>query len=77
MGLYVGWNGEALPDAVRGWGRSVSVQQIDKWVPTQADGKGRWRDREVVELIWSQIEGFMRSRGWTGQGPGAAAMNGR
>jgi parafibromin len=67
LGIYVGWNGEAPPDAVRGWGRSVKVAHVDKWTPTQGD-KGRWRDREVVEGIWSAIEESMRAKGWGKEG---------
>lgn len=57
LGVYVGWKGEVIPDTVKGWGRQVLSVQIDK-------GANRWRDREVVEDIWSQIEGRMRSMGW-------------
>jgi parafibromin len=27
-------------------------------------GAGRWRDREVVENIWTAIEEGMKARGW-------------
>ncbi|KXT07653.1 hypothetical protein AC578_10221 [Pseudocercospora eumusae] len=57
LGVYVGWKGEVIPDTVKGWGRQVLSVQIDK-------GSNRWRDREVVEDIWSQIEARMRSKGW-------------
>ncbi|PIA92836.1 Cell division control protein 73 [Cercospora beticola] len=57
LGVYVGWSGEVIPDTVKGWGRQVLSVQIDK-------GTNRWRDREVVETIWSQIEGRMRAQGW-------------
>ncbi|SMR53123.1 unnamed protein product [Zymoseptoria tritici ST99CH_1E4] len=57
LGVYVGWKGEVVPDTVKGWGRQVLSVQIDK-------GQNRWRDREVVEDIWSQIEGRMRAMGW-------------
>lgn len=57
LGVYVGWKGEVIPDTVKGWGRQVLSVQVDK-------GSNRWRDREVVEDIWSQIEGRMRSMGW-------------
>ncbi|CZT19496.1 related to DNA-directed RNA polymerase II accessory protein [Ramularia collo-cygni] len=56
LGVYVGWKGEVIPDTVKGWGRQVLSVQIDK-------GSNRWRDREVVEDIWSQIEGRMRMMG--------------
>lgn len=57
LGVYVGWKGEVVPDTVKGWGRQVMSVQIDK-------GSNRWRDREVVEDIWSQIEARMRAMGW-------------
>ncbi|KAK4629343.1 Cell division control protein 73 [Fulvia fulva] len=57
LGVYVGWKGEVVPDTVKGWGRGVLSVQIDK-------GSNRWRDREVVEDIWSQIEARMRAMGW-------------
>lgn len=57
LGVYVGWKGEVIPDTVKGWGRGVLSVQIDK-------GQNRWRDREVVEDIWSQIEARMRGMSW-------------
>lgn len=67
MGVYVGWRGETVPEAVRGWGRSVMMAQVDKWTPHQG-AAGRWRDREEVEKIWNAIELSMRSKGWTRDG---------
>lgn len=61
LGVYVGWKGEVVPDTVKGWGRQVMSVQIDK-------GSNRWRDREVVEDIWSQIEARMRAMGWGREG---------
>lgn len=57
LGVFVGWKGEVVPDTVKGWGRGVLTVQIDK-------GTQRWRDREVVEDIWSAIEGRMKAIGW-------------
>ena len=57
LGVYVGWRGEVVPDTVKGWGRGVLTVQIDK-------GGNRWRDREVVEDVWSAIEGRMKAMGW-------------
>ncbi|KAF2725718.1 CDC73-domain-containing protein [Polychaeton citri CBS 116435] len=57
VGVYVGWKGEIVPDTVKGWGRGVLSVTIDK-------GTQRWRDREVVEEIWSAIEARMRAMGW-------------
>ena len=57
LGVYVGWKGEVVPDTVKGWGRGVLSVQLDK-------GGERWRDREVVEDIWSAIEGRMKAMGW-------------
>lgn len=64
LGVYVGWKGEVTPDTVRGWGRGVLSVGLDK-------GNARWRDREVVEEVWSGIEGRMKAMGWTRDGPRA------
>jgi parafibromin len=67
LGIYVGWTGEGIPDPVKGWGRSVKVAAVDKWTPQQGE-KGRWRDREVVEGLWTAIEESMRAKGWGKEG---------
>ncbi|CCU74215.1 unnamed protein product [Blumeria hordei] len=61
LGVYIGWRNEPLPETVRGWGRGVLSVGIDSYVP----GGSRWRDREVVEGIWKNVEEGMRARGWT------------
>ena len=61
LGVYVGWRGEVVPDTVKGWGRGVLTVQIDK-------GRERWRDQEVVEDIWSAVEGRMKAVGWGKEG---------
>ncbi|MCJ1284525.1 accessory factor associated with RNA polymerase II [Xylographa opegraphella] len=63
LGVYLGWRGEEVPDSVRGWGRGVVNVGVDKWIEGRK-GEGRWRDREVVETVWGQIEGWMKGRGW-------------
>jgi len=63
LGIYVGWQGESVPETVNGWGRSVKVASVDKWSHIQGEA-GRWRDREVVEGIWTAIEQSMRAKGW-------------
>jgi parafibromin len=63
LGLYVGWSGEAIPDAIKGWGRAVKSSSIDKWNAARGEA-GRWRDREAVEGIWTAIEESMRAKGW-------------
>ncbi|KAF2196318.1 CDC73-domain-containing protein [Delitschia confertaspora ATCC 74209] len=68
-GVFVGWQGEDVPEAVKQWGRGVLSVKVDKWSPVQGTA-GRWRDREVVETIWGAIEEGMRARGWTKDGPG-------
>jgi parafibromin len=65
-GIYVGWQGEESPESVKNWGRGVMSVKVDKWT---GRAEGRWRDREVVEMIWARIEDFMRSGGWTQYGP--------
>ena len=63
LGIYIGWRGEDVPATVRGWGRGVTSAQIEKWNGNTGT-QGRWRDREVVEGIWGQVEEAMRGRGW-------------
>lgn len=63
LGVYVGWRGENTPDSVKGWGRGVLSVGVDKWRENQ-NQQQRWRDREVVEEVWSAIEANMRSKGW-------------
>lgn len=70
LGVYVGWRGEEVPSTVKGWGRGVISVQIEKWNPHQP-ASNRWRDREVVEGIWTAIEDSMRAKGWTREGPPA------
>ena len=61
LGVYVGWRGEQVPEAVKQWGRGVLPVQIDAF----RGAEGRWRDREVVEGIWKKVEEGMRGKGWT------------
>lgn len=64
-GIYVGWRGEDIPREVKGWGRGVRSFAVERWDEKGgAQGAGRWRDREVVEGIWTAIEEGMRQRGW-------------
>lgn len=63
LGVYVGWRGEDVPSIVRGWGRGVINAHIDKWSMHQS-ASNRWRDREIVEGIWSAIEESMKAKGW-------------
>ncbi|KAI2620045.1 CDC73-domain-containing protein [Hypoxylon sp. NC1633] len=70
-GIYVGWKGDTVPDAVRNWGHRVSSFAVDpvkqsvyRKGEAMAVDNSRWRDREVVERIWNTIEGNMRSKGW-------------
>lgn len=68
LGVYVGWRNEGVPDVVRGWGRGVKSLGIEYWREGQGAGEpgaaARWRDREVVEEIWSAIEANMRAKGF-------------
>ena len=66
LGVYLGWRGESIPDTVKGWGRGVAALQVEKY---RGEGVGRWRDREVVEGLWSRIEESMRRLGWGTEGP--------
>ncbi|KAH8424608.1 CDC73 C-terminal domain-containing protein [Aspergillus melleus] len=64
-GVYVGWRGEGVPRDVRGWGRGVQSFSVERWDDKGGvHGAGRWRDREVVEGIWTAIEEGMKLRGW-------------
>ncbi|KAJ5994004.1 hypothetical protein N7451_009728 [Penicillium sp. IBT 35674x] len=64
-GIYVGWRGEETPSTVKGWGRGVQSFNVERWDEKGGiHGGGRWRDREVVEGIWTAIEEGMRLRGW-------------
>lgn len=65
-GIYVGWRGEDVPREVKGWGRGVQSFAVERWDEKGGGvhGTGRWRDREVVEGIWSAIEEGMKLRGW-------------
>ncbi|KAJ5172710.1 hypothetical protein N7492_005303 [Penicillium capsulatum] len=64
-GIYVGWRGEEIPWTVKGWGRGVDSFAVERWDEKGGvNGAGRWRDREVVEGIWTAIEEGMRLRGW-------------
>lgn len=64
-GIYVGWRGEDTPREVRGWGRGVRSFAVERWDEKGGvNGAGRWRDREVVEGIWTAIEEGMKLRGW-------------
>ncbi|KAF2743445.1 RNA polymerase II accessory factor [Sporormia fimetaria CBS 119925] len=73
-GVYVGWQGEEPPESVTSLGRGVLSVKVDKWT---GGAQGRWRDREVVEMVWRWIEEGMRREGWTGYGPGTAGATGR
>jgi parafibromin len=66
LGIFVGWRGETVPQAVNGWGRGVTKVEIDPW---RGNSTGRWRDREVVESLWGKIEEQMRKNGWGSGGP--------
>ncbi|KAF2455060.1 RNA pol II accessory factor, Cdc73 family-domain-containing protein [Lineolata rhizophorae] len=67
-GIYVGWSGDKVPQSVYNWGSNVYHAALDKWTPGQERAANMWRDREVVEGIWTEIEEFMRKRGWGKEG---------
>ncbi|KAI9774679.1 MAG: accessory factor associated with RNA polymerase II [Geoglossum simile] len=70
LGIFVGWRGEDVPSSVKGWGRGVMSTAVEKW-NNHSGVQGRWRDREVVEGIWGNIEESMKSRGWGKDGGSA------
>lgn len=64
-GIHVGWSGEDIPAQVKSWGRGVHSFAVERWDEKGGvNGAGRWRDREIVEGIWSAIEEGMKLRGW-------------
>ncbi|KAF3360006.1 Calmodulin [Verticillium dahliae VDG1] len=70
QGIFVGWRGETPPENVRNWGHRVMQLGVDRprhavgAVPGAGDA-ARFRDKEVVEAIWKQVEAQMRAKGWT------------
>ena len=63
-GIYVGFRGDAVPREVKSWGRGVTSFAVERWDEKGGvHGAGRWRDREVVEGIWTAIEEGMNMRG--------------
>ncbi|KAI5807836.1 RNA pol II accessory factor, Cdc73 family-domain-containing protein, partial [Peziza echinospora] len=50
-GFYVGWEGEGVPESVRSWGGAVTCVGVDR--------SRRFRDREVCEVVWMEIERWM------------------
>ena len=58
-GFYVGWEGDVVPESVRGWGAGVTCVGVER--------SRRFRDREVCEVVWMEIERWMTSMGWGGQ----------
>ncbi|OBT91225.1 hypothetical protein VE02_00294 [Pseudogymnoascus sp. 03VT05] len=62
LGVYVGWRGEPVPEAVRGWGRGVVSVGLEPW---SGGRETRWRDREGVEAVWRGVEEIMRVKGWS------------
>lgn len=54
-----------MPQQVRSWGRGVQTFAVERWDGKGGvNGAGRWRDREIVEGIWTVIEESMRAKGW-------------
>ena len=66
LGIYIGWRGEPAPEIIQGWGHRVMTIGVErvKGIPGSTADVNRWRDREVVENIWKEIESNMRSKGW-------------
>jgi len=58
-GFYVGWEGEKVPDSVMKWGTGVQVFQVER-------GR-RFRDREMCEKFWENVERWMKIKGWGGR----------
>jgi parafibromin len=71
LGLYVGERGQPVPAEVKGWGNNVKTFTVDRW-DERAHGTGveheqrlkrRWKDREVVEDLWRNVEAVMKGKG--------------
>lgn len=60
LGVYIGWRGEQRPDNVLAWGHRVYSREVDRWTGDVS----RFRDKEVVEGIWKEIEKNMGYKGW-------------
>lgn len=71
QGIFVGWRGELAPQNIQDWGHRVMQLGVDRPRGNPAGGGGaaaeaaRFRDKEVVEAIWKQIEAGMKGKGWT------------
>lgn len=68
LGLYVGEKGLPVPAEVKSWGSNVKTFLVDRWdershgvnVDHETRVARRWKDMEVVEELWRQIELAMR-----------------
>lgn len=63
LGVFIGWRGEHRPDNVVSWGHRVHSRELDRWMGDGQDAS-RFRDKEVVEGIWKEIEKNMGYKGW-------------
>lgn len=54
LGFALLYKGDPVPDLLKQW--NVKIEYLDR--------TKRFRDREVVERIWEQIEAYMVARGW-------------
>jgi parafibromin len=67
LGIYVGWKGDTVPSVIQSWGHGITTCEIDRWRGGgvgAGDGAMRFRDKEIVEKIWRDIEMSMRAKGW-------------
>lgn len=65
LGVYVGWRGDQVPDAIRHWGPNVLKFEVDKWRDSAAAAaEAGYRDQLTVEGIWRAIERSMQQKGW-------------
>jgi len=66
LGIYVGWKGDTVPPIIKSWGHGIATCEIDRWRGGGGggDAAARFRDKEIVEKIWRDIELSMRSKGW-------------
>jgi len=54
-GVYAGWADEAPPAVVASWG-NVQLVNVDK--------HKRFKDKEVMERFWDELETWMVKKGW-------------
>lgn len=87
-GVYVGWDGEPVPQGVLDYASGVQRVQLQRWLDVkprkdeppesvarrraEVEAARQWSDRERSELVWKELEAGMMRRGWGKGGLGGA-----